>query len=161
VVELDSAGDIQMCNFPVFNLSEVDKTTLKAERGTDGTLKVMMRGDVYDGRAFVKSSLANVPEHKSKKSLADMDLDIKLGAVAGHHGEALRGLELRLARRAGQIRAFSLQAKLGRDTPLIGDLRGRAGGRDVIYLETNDAGAFFRFTDTYPRMYGGQMWVAF
>jgi hypothetical protein len=68
---------------------------------------------------------------------------------------------LRLARRAGQIRSFSLHAKLGRDTPLIGDLRGRAGGRDVIYLETNDAGAFFRFTDTYPRMYGGQMWVAF
>jgi len=31
----------------------------------------------------------------------------------------------------------------------------------VIYLETNDAGAFFRFTDTYPRMFGGQMWVAF
>src|SRR5581483_11629073 len=26
--------------------------------------------------------------------------------------------------------------------------------------ETQDAGALFRFTDLYPRMYGGQMWVA-
>jgi hypothetical protein len=30
----------------------------------------------------------------------------------------------------------------------------------VIYLETQDAGALFRFSDMYPRMYGGQMWVA-
>ena len=30
----------------------------------------------------------------------------------------------------------------------------------MIFFETNDAGALFRFTDTYPRMIGGQMWVA-
>ena len=30
----------------------------------------------------------------------------------------------------------------------------------VIYFETDDAGALFRFTDMYPRMFGGQMWVA-
>ena len=30
----------------------------------------------------------------------------------------------------------------------------------VIYFETDDAGSLFRFTDMYPRMFGGQMWVA-
>ena len=30
----------------------------------------------------------------------------------------------------------------------------------VIYFETDDAGALFRFTDMYPRMFGGKMWVA-
>src|SRR5262249_44270050 len=50
--------------------------------------------------------------------------------------------------------------RLGVDTPLVGDLRGRGGGRQVIYLETNDAGALFRFTDTYPRIYGGKTRVA-
>jgi hypothetical protein len=39
-------------------------------------------------------------------------------------------------------------------------LRGRAGGRNVIYAETKDAGAFFRFADTYPKITGGEMWVA-
>jgi hypothetical protein len=29
----------------------------------------------------------------------------------------------------------------------------------VIYFETNDAGALFRFTDVYPRMIGGRMWI--
>ena len=30
----------------------------------------------------------------------------------------------------------------------------------MIYLETNDAGAFFRFTDTYSKMIGGQLALA-
>jgi hypothetical protein len=30
----------------------------------------------------------------------------------------------------------------------------------VVYFETHDAGALFRFTDTYAKMVGGQMWVA-
>ena len=34
-----------------------------------------------------------------------------------------------------------------------------ANGRPVLYFETNDAGALFRFTDIYPRMVGGKMWI--
>ena len=30
----------------------------------------------------------------------------------------------------------------------------------MIFLETNDAGAFFRFNDIYPKIVGGEMWVA-
>jgi hypothetical protein len=40
---------------------------------------------------------------------------------------------------------------------LTGDLRGRPGGRQVVELESSDAGALFRFTDVYSRMNGGQM----
>ena len=66
-----------------------------------------------------------------------------------------------MSRRGGRIRSFALNAKIGRDTPLIGDLRVRArDNHQVIYFETDDAGALFRFTDMYPRMFGGQMWVA-
>ena len=67
---------------------------------------------------------------------------------------------LRLSRRAGHIRNFVLNAKIGSDTPLIGDIRTRvANGKPVLYIETNDAGALFRFTDIYSRMVGGKMWV--
>ena len=160
-VEIDNDGDIRSANLPVFALSGGDKVSLKAERGTDGVLRVTMRGDVYDGRNFVKSSLAGEPPEKSKQKQTDLDLDIKLGIVAGHNGETLRGLDLRLQRRNGHIQSFSMSSKIGRDTPLDGDLRLRSSdNHQVIYLETADAGALFRFTDLYPRMYGGQMWVA-
>ncbi len=161
-VELDASGSLVLAHFPVFSLSDGDKVSMKADRGGDGVMRVTMRGDVYDGRGFVKSSLANSQDEKGKpEKQTDLDLDIKLGTVVGHNGETLRGLELRLSRRSGQIRTFSMNSKIGRDTPLNGDLRLRArDNHQVMFFETNDAGALFRFTDTYPRMHGGSMWIA-
>ena len=160
-VAFDTSGDIVSANFPVFALSGGDKASLKAERGSDNVLHVAMRGDVYDGRNFVKSSLAGAEKHTTKKKETDLDLDVKLGAVAGFNGETLRGLDLKMSRRDGHIRSFTMKARIGRDTPLIGDLRlRRSDNHQVVFFETDDAGALFRFTDMYPRMYGGQMWVA-
>ncbi len=121
-----------------------------------------LRGDVFDGRSFIKSAVSgSSKDQKAKQDItANIDLDVKLGAVAGFNGEALRSLDVKMTRRGGVIRTFALNGRIGSNTPVTGDMRGRAGGRDVIYVETNDAGAFFRFSDTYARMYGGSMWVA-
>ena len=159
-VELDAKGEVELANFPVFATSDGDKASVRAERGSDGVLRVAVRGDVYDGRNFVKSAMGGPQDPKSSSRNADLDLDIRLGVVAGHHGEAIRGLDLRMSRRGGRIRGFTLNAKIGRDTPLLGEIRKRvSNGRQVIYFETNDAGALFRFTDLYSRMVGGRMWV--
>jgi hypothetical protein len=160
-LEVDQNGDLVNANFPTYSPSEGDKTTLKAERGTDGVVKVTMRGDVFDGRGFLKSAISGKEtDVKSKAKGIDFDVDLKLGAVAGYFGEALRSVDCKTSRRNGVIKNFTLTGKLGRDTPLTADLRGGPQGRDVIYLETNDAGAFFRFTDTYSKAVGGQLQLA-
>jgi hypothetical protein len=65
-----------------------------------------------------------------------------------------------MSRRGGRVRTFSMNARIGRDTPLVGEMRTRTNnGKPVLYFETNDAGALFRFTDMYQRMVGGKMWV--
>src|SRR5262249_54365308 len=145
-----------------FSLSERDRATLKADRGPDGTMRVIVRGDLYDGRSFIKSAMSGGPaSNKPKHDNKDIDLDVKLGTVVGYHGETLRGLDLRLSRRGGVITSLALNSKLGRDTPLTGDVRGRGNaGRPGIFIETNDAGAFFRFRDIYRKIVGGEMWVA-
>jgi hypothetical protein len=160
-LEVDQNGDVINANFPTYSPSEGDKTSLKAERASDGTLKVTMRGDVFDGRGFLKSAISGrEADAKSRTRNVDFDLDLKLGTVAGYNGEAMRSIDCKMSRRNGTIRNFALSGKLGRDTPLTGDLRGRAQGREVVYVETNDAGAFFRFTDTYAKMVGGQLALA-
>jgi hypothetical protein len=160
-IEFDGSGVVQSANFPAYGFSDGDRTSLKIERNADGALRVVMRGEVYDGRAFVKNAAGGAsPNPNSKRRVPDVDLDMKLGAVVGFNGEALRGLDLKMSRRAGEVRSFGLAAKIGRDATLTGDLRGRPGGRQVVYLESGDAGAFFRFTDIYSRMTGGQMTIA-
>src|SRR5579863_4152495 len=160
-IEVDQNGDLVNVNFPTYSPSEGDKTTLRADRGPDGVLKVTMRGDVFDGRGFLKSAISGKEgDPKSKTKNVDFDVDVKLGAVAGYFGEALRSVDAKMSRRNGSIRSFTFSGKLGRDTPLTADLRGRAQGHEVLYLETNDAGAFLRFTDTYSKVVGGQLQLA-
>jgi hypothetical protein len=165
-LEVDQNGDLMNANFPTYSPSEGDKTTLKAERGQDGVVRVTMRGDVFDARGFLKSAISGnpgkEPDAKSKTKNIDFDADLKLGAVAGFNGEAMRSADVRVSRRNGVFKAFTLNGKLGRDTPVTAEMRNRAQGqgRDVIYLQTNDAGAFFRFTDTYSKVVGGQLALA-
>jgi hypothetical protein len=160
-IDLDGSGELQSANFPSYGFADGDRTSLKVDRAPDGALRVVMRGDVYDGRGFVKAAASGPPANApGRRQAPDMDLDMKLGAVVGFNGEALRSVDLKMSRRAGEIRSFGLGAKIGRDAALTGDLRGRSGGRQAITLSTTDGGALFRFADVYSRMTGGQMVIA-
>ena len=159
--ELDDKGDLASANFPVFALSDGDKgTNVKAERGADNALRVSLRGDVYDGRSFVKNFFGGEQGDKPKSDPIDLDFDMRLGAIAGHNGEALRGVEMRMSRRNGQIRTFALNSGIGQNATFTGEMRASAQRRNVLHFETHDAGSLMRFTDTYPRIHGGQMSVA-
>ncbi len=167
-IEVDGTNDILSANLPVFALSEGDKATLKADRGPDGALRIVLRGDVFDAQNFVKSSISGSLPDQKKNARRDLELDIKISRVLGYHGEAMRSLDMRLSRRGGQLRSFTLNATLGREAALKGDMRDIRDARDqrsrntsgkVIYLETSDAGSLLRFTDTYPRMTGGRLSV--
>lgn len=154
-LEVDQNGDLMNANFPTYAPSEGDKTSLRADRGPDGVIKVTMRGDVFDGRGFLKSAISGRDsDPKSKTRTTDFDVDLKLGAVAGFNGEALRSVDAKISRRNGFFKAFTLSGKVGRDTPVTVDMRGRQQGREVIYLQTGDAGAFLRFIDTYSKVVG-------
>ncbi|BAM89684.1 hypothetical protein S58_36910 [Bradyrhizobium oligotrophicum S58] len=173
-LEVDQNGDLMNANFPTYSPSEGDKTQLKAERGQDGVLKLSMRGDVFDGRGFLKSAISGTNKDADKnkaRSNLDFDAEVKLGAVAGFNGEALRSVDVKLSRRGGAFKSLNLSGKVGRDTPVTADIRvgreapssdprARRQGREVIFLVTSDAGALLRFADTYTKMAGGDLELA-
>lgn len=163
-LEVDPNGDLMNANFPTYSPSDGDKTSLKVERGQDGVVRGTMRGDVFDGRGFLKSAISGNSKDDSKSKLknVDFDIDVKLGTVTGFGGEAMRSVDAKMSKRSGVIKAFSLNGRIGQNTPVAADLRGgRAqGSREVIYLQTNDAGSLLKFTDTYTKAVGGQMVVA-
>jgi hypothetical protein len=159
-VEFDQNGDFLTGTFPVFGLSDGDKTTLQLERWPDNLYKVTLRGDTLDGRNFIRAAMSGGPEPRQRRPSIDMEVDAKIGAVAGFKGEILRNLDLHLTRRGGTLRNLAALARFSGDGVLQGELRGRPGSQQTVYLESSDAGALFRFSDTYSRMFGGQMWIA-
>ncbi|MGJ4947521.1 YhdP family protein [Bradyrhizobium sp. HKCCYLS20291] len=174
-LEVDQNGDLMNANFPTYAPSDGDKTQIKAERGQDGVLKLSMRGDLFDGKGFLKSAISGTNKDADKnksRSNVDFDAEVKLGVVTGFNGETMRGVDVKLSRRGGAFKSFNLAGKIGRDTPVTADLRvgrdapaadqrsGRRQGREVIYLLTDDAGALLKFTDTYAKVIGGQLELA-
>jgi hypothetical protein len=158
-VEFDQNGDFVSGTFPVFGLADGDKASLQLERAADNLYRITMRGDTFDGRNFIKATMSGAPEVKQRRPI-DIDVDAKIGAVAGFKGEVLRNLDLHLTRRGGTIRNLAATGRFAGEGVLQGELRGRPGERQIVYLESTDAGALFRFSDTYSRMVGGQMWIA-
>ena len=157
-LELDGEGAFVSANLPTFNLSDGDKASLRAERAPDGALRVTVRGDVLDARGAIRG-LTEGPAQATpgrQQRPRDLDLELRLGAATGHNGEVARQIDMRILRRNGEIRNFSLVGKIGRDASMVGELRLREGNRPVIYLTTGDAGALFRFADFYSRVYGGE-----
>jgi hypothetical protein len=119
-----------------------------------------MRGNTFDGRNLIRAMMSGSPETKQRRPPIDIDIDAKVGAVAGFKGEVLRNLDLHLTRRGGAIRHLAATARFAGEGVLQGELRGRPGERQIVYVESTDAGALFRFSDVYSRMVGGQMWIA-
>ena len=100
-----------------------------------------MRGELFDGRGFIKTATsAQQSGDKGSKSARDFDLDVKLATVTGYNVEALRGVELRLSRRNGQVRQFGMVAKLGTNASLRAICAPiRAAGRSSIWNRTTPA----------------------
>ena len=164
-LEVDQNGDLMNANFPTYSPSDGDKASLKVERNPDGVMKATMRGEVFDGHDYLRSAISggsSKDDGNSKLKNVDVDVDVKLGVVAGFNGETMRRVEAKMSRRGGAVKAFMFRGKIGRDTPVEADLQGGRAqrSREVIFLKTNDAGAFLRFTDIYAKAFGGQIELA-
>lgn len=157
-VDLDPKGGVLSANLPTFKLADGDKANLKLEN-VDGTYKVTVRGEVIEARAFLKQLTDTPPSGPGTARPPDVDLDVKLGVVAGNNGETMRDLVLVLSRRAGELRSFSLGALVGRSGGVTGELRTQGNGRPQLRVATSDAGALLRFIDLYPKIQGGDLWV--
>ena len=79
-VELDDASDFVSANFPVFACRMATRFRSRPTAASDGVLRVAMRGDVYDGRHFVKSSLAGAVPDKAKHNSRPISISISSSA---------------------------------------------------------------------------------
>jgi hypothetical protein len=159
-MDFNPNGEFLTGAFPTFGLAEGDKVSVQVERTPDNAYKVTVRGDTFDARNFIKATMSGAAEPKQRHPPVDVDVDAKIGAVAGGMGEILRNLDLRMTRRSGTIRSFAASARFAGDGVLQGDLRTTPGSQPTLFLESSDAGALFRFSNTYSRMFGGQMFIA-
>lgn len=146
------AADGSLLTLAIANLriAPTDRAQVNVERAGD-VYKLRIAGESLDGRGLLKAALTS-----NSMNGVDLDIDMKVGALAGFNAEVARNLEYRGTIRNGINKDMRLQFRLG-NAPVIGQNARGENGQNVIVIESADAGAFLRFADIYKRMNAGAM----
>lgn len=149
LVVLGKDRKLRSAKLSQLRLSPGDDMRADIERSGQ-TMKITARGNNFDARPFLKT-LYSAPAKPAAGDPVDVDLDIKASILTGHNSEAITGAELKMLRRGGDLRQFSLNGKIGG-----ADIRGGIAGNKFV-LTSGNAGGTMRFIDLYRRMIGGAM----
>lgn len=167
-IELTRDGAFRGAKMTQVRLSPGDDAHLEAARVGD-TMKLTVRAVNLDARPILHAWLngSSAPERapggggavaaaKPAMGFDDFDLDFKSPIVTGHGKQILANVDLRLERRGGKPRAFSLSAQLGRE-PLTANLTRNQNNAPQIDISAGDGGSLLSFFDFYHKMDSGAL----
>jgi hypothetical protein len=142
---------------PDYLVPDGPSATIDTDRNAEGRLQIHIRGERFNGQRLIKKVMEQLSAALSSAQGGDFDLQIEVGTLDGFNGEALHGVDLSLARRAGRIGDFALNASGAGNVAIHGDVRVARDGTRALHLETDDAGAFLRLADIYGKLTKGRM----
>ena len=108
------------------SVADGDQCSIQTTQEPKGRTKVVVRGDHFDGRRFLRVIFAELTEVDSNSSAFDIDLDMKLTTLTGFNGQALHDVTLKFAGR--EMLEFGLPSKLDR-ADFLGELGSGRDGR--------------------------------
>jgi hypothetical protein len=162
VVELTREGAFRAARLTQARLSPGDDVNVDMQRGGEA-LKVTVSGSTLDARPILRALTQSAPERaggggggKSSGSFEDFDLELKSPIVTGHGKQILANADLRMEKRGGRLRAFSLTGNFGREQLAVAMARNQ-NGAPQLEISTNDGGSFLSFMDFYQKMDGGAL----
>ena len=152
-VLLDSAGAFRSARFTQARVSPGDDMKVDADQTKEG-LKLVVRASEIDARPFIKA-LVDGSASKDAPS-KDIELDLHTALATGANRQALSNVDLKLTRRGGWVRNFSLQAKSGRAS-IVGGMSRAGTEAAAVTLNSTDGGGLLSFVDLYKHMEGGKL----
>ncbi len=173
VVDLTREGGFKSAKFSQIRLSPGDDAHVEAQRGPDA-VKVTIRGANIDARPIIRALTQGSeraatpppaqgqgatqaqnqgPAQRAGFSLDDIDIDFKSPIVSGFGKQILANVDMKLERRGGRLRAFTLSGLFGREK--LAAAMPRNGAQ--LQIATADAGSFMSFLDFYQRMDSGAL----
>ena len=147
--------------FPDFSLNVVTRMEVQGSLGPDNVWKVKAHGPTFDGRDFFRSlfSLGQLAElhPPAKKPRDGIDLEAEISNVIGFSEVNLRGVKLKLSKRAEKLSALNVRGTLDGGKPLAVELRQDPGQPRQLLADSTDAGQAFKLIDFYPNIQGGRV----
>jgi hypothetical protein len=154
-IELQKDNQLAKAELSSIRLSPGDNARLSVERNR-GVLKVVLRGNSFDVRPFLRGKQAGMDDAKPDGKSPDADVDIQTTVLVGFNGELLSAAEVKSSRRGGRTTALAIKGRFGAAALNVATVA-QEGDLSRIAVETLDGGALARFLDIYPRAHGGHL----
>jgi hypothetical protein len=160
---ISADNKLREIHLPGFTLNVISRldvhAILKADGADKGIWQVKVKGSNFDGRDLFRSlfSVGAVTERQVKtgKPGAGIDIDAEVDNVIGHGEVSLRGLKMRMSRRADKMTFLDARATLDGGGPLALSMNPQGGERRLL-ADTTDAGQAFKLIGFYPNMQAGR-----
>lgn len=157
---VDADHEVREYFFPDFSLNVVSRLEVQGKLGTDRIWSIKARGSTFDGKDLFRSlvALGQADERQVKplRPAHGIEFDAVIDNVLGHSEATLRGMKLKLSRRADKLTALDAQATLDGGKQIVVQMKKEPSEKRLLYAETADAGQAFKVIGFYPNMQGGR-----
>ena len=146
-------------HFPGFSLNVVTNLDVKGTLRSGSVWEVKAQGKAYDGNELFRTLIAfgqltdkSVQHAKDRPGL---DMTAEIDTVLGASDTAIRGVKIRMQKRAEQLTMLDFRGTLDGGKPLSARLRQEPGRPRIFLADTPDAGQALKLIGFYPNMVGG------
>lgn len=153
---LDPKKKLKSFYFSDFSFNRQTHVELSGEARHDGVLDVKAMGPSYDGRELLRALFSAAPKEEDETKSLGMDLDARIGSVAGNYDTSLDDARIIVKKRRGELQALDVRGMLHGRSPVGVKLEGGAGRDRIIRAESADAGGAFRLLGLYAQIEGGE-----
>lgn len=154
--------EVLLPSFSLNVISRLDVQAIHKDTAGDkaGLWQVKVKGQNFDGRDMFRSlfSVGSGADKGGKpgKPSAGMDIETEIDNVIGHGEVSLRGLKMKMSRRADKLSFLEAHGTLDGGGPVAITMIPEAGQPRRLLADTTDAGQAFKLIGLYPNMQSGR-----
>lgn len=145
-------------HFPHFSINVVTNMDVQGIMRPGRVWDVKARGKTYDAKELFHSliSFGQMSDRQTQaRDRPGLDLVAEIDNVLGASDTTIRGVKLKMQKRAEQLTMLDLRGTLESGKPLAARLRPDAGRSRLLTAETADAGQALKLIGFYSNMVGG------
>ena len=145
-------------HFPHFSINVVTNIDVQGTMRPGRVWDVKARGKTYDAKDLFHSliSFGQLSDRQAQVSnRPGLDLVAEIDTVLGASDTTIRGVKLKMQKRAEQLTMLDLRGTLESGKALVARLRPDAGRARLLVAESADAGQALKLIGFYPNMLGG------
>jgi len=159
-LHIDARGNVSKFVLPKIRMGPLNRYGVRAERGPDGVLDVIVTGASLDARKMISNVLKQdriAPVYTKKKKRDVMRLSAIFATVYAHNKQVFKNFTTQMDTIGDSVVAIKVAATHSTSKSFILDYGDKAGETYNLVIGSKDAGAALKAFDLYSKIQRGRL----